>query len=157
MPVDNRVQRMIEELKEALAQAIRSSPAVTDAARKIRHQGFNLHLVLSFEHGSDEDPTSAESPSSRRALRGLDRAGSTIAPQPEETSPRADVDHRIELSNRDSQPWVSSRGTRRSRSDGSPAPVFRMNGHDVSILKSLGIDPTRRARGRRKPPVRNDD
>lgn len=29
------------------------------------------------------------------------------------------------------------------------APVFRLNSHDVGFLKSLGIDPTRSARGRR--------
>jgi hypothetical protein len=45
---------------------------------------------------------------------------------------------------------------------GAPSgpPVFRINGSDLSFLKSIGIDPTRRARGQRKrsrrPPLETD-
>lgn len=51
---------MIDELKEALARTIRSSSAVNEAARKIRREGLNLHLVLSFENGRPADQRAVE-------------------------------------------------------------------------------------------------
>lgn len=43
-----------------------------------------------------------------------------------------------------------SRGVQRS-----PNPTFRINGEDLAFLKSLGIDPTRRCKTRRRARGRN--
>lgn len=77
MPVDNHVQRMIEDLKEALAHTIRSSAAVNEAARKIRREGLNLHLVLSFEGGgrADEPGETAAADPQPPKIRPAERAG----------------------------------------------------------------------------------
>jgi hypothetical protein len=108
MPVDHHVQRMIEELKQALAQTIRSSAAVNEAARKIRRKGLNLHLVLSFENERLPDSQSV--------------ATAPAVTEPAETK-RVEPARRSELE-----------------------PAFRLSGNDVTMLESLGIDPTRRVR-----------
>lgn len=121
MPVDHHVQRMIEELKEALAQTIRSSSAVNEAARKIRREGLNLHLILSFENERYPDETEE-----------------TAAADPDQPEARP-----------------AKPAKRAARSNHWPA--FRLSGNDVSLLESLGIDPTRRvrisSRKRRRPPL----
>ncbi len=103
---------MIEELKEALAQTIRSSSAVNEAARKIRREGLNLHLVLSFENERYADERTAE----------------TAAADPGQPEARP-----------------AKPAKRVARSNHWPAE-FRLSGNDVSLLESLGIDPTRRVR-----------
>jgi hypothetical protein len=109
---------MIEELKEALARTIRSSAAVNEAARKIRREGLNLHLVLSFEN---------DRPADERAPRIA-----AAAPELAEVHPALPGQ----------RPRI--------------APAFRLNGNDVSLLESLGIDATRKVRvsgrRRRRPP-----
>ena len=87
MAVDQQVKQMMEELGKAVAQAIRSSVDVSEAIRKIRHQGMSPHLVLSCERD--------------------------VAPTPGDSE-------------------------------------FRLNGRDVALLKSMGIDPTRRGRTPRR-------
>ncbi len=130
MPVDQHVQRMIEELKEALAQTIRSSAAVNAAARKIRREGVSLHLVLSFENDGPADDGEAQTSSSQSESPQIERLRSIQRVRPRH--------ERSELERPGSE------------------PAFRLNGNDVAVLESLGIDPTRRVRGssrrRRRPP-----
>jgi hypothetical protein len=45
----------------------------------------------------------------------------------------------------------SSRSATRTR--GAAEPVFQIDGRDLSFLRSIGIDPTRRLRRRRSSPV----
>lgn len=123
MPVDNHVRQMMEELGRALVQAIRTSSDISEAIRKIRHQGFAPQLILSCEQ--DGAPQ----------IRGVDF-------QP--SGPRAESDPSEKV----------ARGNTNGSGDARP-PEFRLNGRDVSLLKSLGIDPTRRGRrprhSRRRP------
>ncbi len=46
MPVDNHIRRMMQDLGQALVQAIASSPKVSDAVRQIREDGYSIFLVL---------------------------------------------------------------------------------------------------------------
>ncbi len=127
MPVDNHVKQMMEELGKALVQAIRTSSDISEAIRKIRHQGFAPQLILSCEQDGEPE------------LRGVD-----FRPSRPSASPRAEIEATEQVAPDIS---ASERGARQ--------PEFRLNGRDVSLLKSLGIDPTRRARrprhSRRRP------
>ena len=113
MPVDNRVRRMVEELRTALIQAIRSSDEVSEVVRKIRRQGLSLQLLLSCEQRDDPENRISD----RRRI-GLG-SGEAVP-----------------------DPWRDRPG----RKDAA----FRLNGQDVTFLESMGIDPTRRVRPRRR-------
>lgn len=113
MAVEHQVRQMMRELSRALARAIRTSTDVSEAIRKIRHQGHSPHLVLSCEKGM--------APERRTADRG-----------PRTADPAA------------ADPLLVAVG------EPAPAePTFQVNGRDVALLKSMGIDPTRRGRGSR--------
>ncbi|HYG65365.1 MAG TPA: hypothetical protein VEL74_22475 [Thermoanaerobaculia bacterium] len=47
----------------------------------------------------------------------------------------------------------SSRSRSATRTRGAAEPVFQIDGRDLSFLRSIGIDPTRRLRRRRSSPV----
>lgn len=157
MPVDHHVQRMLEELKGALARAIRSSSGVTDTIRKIRDQGFNLHLVLSFDHGADGSVEAGLlQPGRAPELRALaeprdDRQRDAGGEPP---TGRRRSGHHLELTPRETPAWVpAARGVASDAADRDRKlrqPTFRLSGYDVSLLKSLGIDPTRRGRPARR-------
>jgi hypothetical protein len=38
-----------------------------------------------------------------------------------------------------------------------PTPTFRINGEDLAFLRSIGIDPTRKSRGRSRAASRQRD
>ncbi|HEX9732489.1 MAG TPA: hypothetical protein VGG06_10945 [Thermoanaerobaculia bacterium] len=91
---------MLGAFGRALVEAINGSSEISGAARRLRREGYSLHLVLGcLQEGQTEG---AEEPA---------------APP------------------------------------GNPArkPAFRLDGKDVTFLKSIGIDPTRSIRRRRKP------
>lgn len=46
MPVDKHIRRMMQDLGQALAQAIASSSRASDAVRQIREEGYSIFLVL---------------------------------------------------------------------------------------------------------------
>lgn len=46
-----------------------------------------------------------------------------------------------------------SRSRSATRTRGAAEPVFQIDGRDLSFLRSIGIDPTRRLRRRRSSPV----
>ncbi len=118
MAIDHQVRQMMRELSRALARAIRTSSDVSEAIRKIRHQGHSPHLVLSCERGCLPERRTAErrSASQRKDEGTADGSAADLVlvgkPVPAE-------------------------------------PAFRINGRDVALLKSMGIDPTRRGRSSR--------
>ena len=46
MPIDEDVKKMMQDLGQALAQAIATSPEASGAVRGIRQRGYSLYLVL---------------------------------------------------------------------------------------------------------------
>lgn len=97
MPVDKHIKRMMLDLEIALTEAISTSPEIGDAVRKIRQEGYTLHLVLDRREESE---------------------GKT----------------QIELV---------------PRRPKAQEAVFILDKGDVSMLRALGIDPTRSGRRRR--------
>ena len=128
MPVDDQVKRMMEELGRALARTMRTSSDVSETVRKINHQGFVLHVVLSCEPDEDLDRRSS------RNAEKLPRQG--LSPS---TSAR-----QVRSGNIRHEPKENAGEAPTRRRD----PEYRLNGRDVGFLESLGIAATRRP-GRR--------
>lgn len=95
---DDKLRRLVHDLRCAVAQALSDSVEVGQALRGIRREGWSLYLVV-------------------------DR---------QQQRQRADA---YEVA---AEPVVA----------GEEA-AFRIDGHDLSFLRSIGIDPTRRIRNRR--------
>ena len=97
MSVDQNIKQLMLDLENALSEAISKPTEIGEAVRKIRQQGYSLHLMLD---------------------------------RPDENTGRT----QIELVPRRSQPKEA---------------VFMLDKGDVSMLRSLGIDPTRSLKRRR--------
>jgi hypothetical protein len=116
---------MLRDLRRALSEAISESSEVSRTLRRIREEGYALYLLVDCKRERDE--------------RRIDR------------------DDRLENDDDDALPFAASRAVRASsrtlsrassRTTGSE-PAFQINGKDLSFLRSIGIDPTRRLRRRR--------
>jgi hypothetical protein len=105
-PLDDKLQQLLQDLGDALVEAISDSSEINDSLRELKRSGYSLYLVVD-----------AKGASGRR--RGETR---------EERVRRAVVEAQ-------------------TRTSGDP--VFRIDGKDLSFLRSIGIDPTRKSRGRR--------
>ncbi len=91
---DQTLRHMLRDLGRALSDAISDSSEVNDTLRKIRREGYSLHLLLDCKREDEKhDPLPLES----------------------------------------------------SVVDASD-PRFQINAVDLSFLRSIGIDPTRRMR-----------
>lgn len=88
---------MLRDLGRALSEAISDSTEVSRTLRKIRQEGYSLHLLLDCKRRDPE----------------------------EEALP-----------------------VKKMRASGKE-PEFRIDARDLSFLRSIGIDPTRRLRRRR--------
>lgn len=96
--MEDKLRRLVHDLRCAVSQALADSTEVGEALRGIRREGWSLYLVVD----------------KRREREALDRY--EVAAEP-----------------------VAAR----------EEAAFRIDGRDVSFLRSIGIDPTRRTRSRR--------
>lgn len=96
--MDDKLRRLVQDLRCAVSQALADSVDVGRALRRIRHEGWSLYLVVD-----------------RQRQRGASDSFEVGA-----------------------EPVVA----------GEEA-AFRIDGRDLSFLRSIGIDPTRRIRNRR--------
>lgn len=95
---DHNLREMLRDLGRALSEAMSDSPEINRTLRKIRREGYTLHLLLDCKREPEAEP--------------------------EETV--ALVRRRPDLE-----------------------PSFQIDARDLSFLRSIGIDPTRRLRRRR--------
>jgi hypothetical protein len=119
---------MLRDLRRALSEAISDSSEVSRTLRRIREEGYALYLLVDCKRERED---------------------------------RDDRLDRLDHDDDDSLPLAASRTVRAasrmsSRASGSPSgsafnhePAFQINGKDLSFLRSIGIDPTRRLRRRR--------
>jgi hypothetical protein len=99
--LDDRLHRMLKDLRRALSDAIQDSSEVSRTLRKIREEGYSLYLLVDCKReSSDGEPLALAPASPTRAMT-------------------------------------------------ASSPCFQINVSDLSFLKSIGIDPTRRLRRRR--------
>lgn len=95
---DHSLKEILRDLGRALSEAIADDPEIGRALRKIRRQGYTLHLLLDC----------------KREMEAEDRPPVALA-----------------------------------RQRGEREPAFQIDARDLSFLRSIGIDPTRRLRRRR--------
>jgi hypothetical protein len=110
---------MLRDLRRALSEAISDSSEVSRTLRRIREEGYALYLLVDCKRERD------------------------------------DRDDRLDHDDDDTLPFAASRAVRgrasssTSRTASNTEPAFQINGKDLSFLRSIGIDPTRRLRRRR--------
>lgn len=95
--MNDRMRRLVEELRGAVSEALADSSEVDHALRHIREQGWSLYLVVDRKREGE-------------AMEAYEISGEGAS--------------RVEA-------------------------AFRIDSSDLSFLRSIGIDPTRRARRRR--------
>lgn len=121
MQRNERLQRMIRDLGRMLAEAISDSTDASQTLRRLHNEGYAVSLAL----------------------------GRSPEGGPEETLT-------VMLEKRDHEPGRESLGedlkppSGAPRESGSREPQFRMHGSDLAFLRSIGIDPTRNTKRRRR-------
>ncbi len=96
--MDDKLRRLVHDLRCAVSQALADSVEVGRALRGIRREGWSLYLVVDRQQD-------------RRAGDAYELGGEPVVAGEE--------------------------------------AAFRIDGRDLTFLRSIGIDPTRRIRGRR--------
>jgi hypothetical protein len=98
--MNDRMRRLVEELRGAVSEALADSSEVDHALRHIREQGWSLYLVVDRKREGE-------------AMEAYEISGEGAS---------------------------------------GVEAAFRIDSSDLSFLRSIGIDPTRRARRRRADP-----
>lgn len=120
MAENDQLEKLLQELGRAMAEAMASSTDVTAAVHRIRQEGFSLYLVLDgteSDHSLQLEISTVETPVTGTALP---------VPLP---------------------PALQSMET--PVAEHTRDPEFRIDGRDVAWLQSLGIDATRSGKKRR--------
>ncbi|MEL7058853.1 MAG: hypothetical protein AAGN46_02385 [Acidobacteriota bacterium] len=123
MSQDDSLQKMLEDLGRAMAEAMTQSEDVGAVIRRLRADGFSLYLVL------DRPRDEADSDDRRRAAR------EAVA--------------RIEQ-NLTEAPSLDDDAASRPISRKLSRPQYRLDSADTAFLRSIGIDPSRTGRRRRR-------
>ncbi len=121
--MDSSTRRKLDDFRRALTEAISDSSEAARRLYDLRQEGFNLYLLL--------DASGRELPG--RTLEEELRGGETVERR-----------HALQR--------LPRRLPARSGGAQGGEPQFRINSDDVAVLRSLGIDPTRKARRRRQDP-----
>lgn len=131
--LDPRTRKMLRDFSRALSRAIAESEDAARRLRELRREGFSFYLLVGGEGDGDDDADS---------VLGAEAADDAPEHGGESTVPTSRA---LQISRRQ---LPARRSPRRPPLEREPA--FRINGGDVAMLRSLGIDPTRRAGGQRK-------
>lgn len=123
--LDDRMRQILRDLGRALSEALADSSDVDEVLRRVRAEGYNLSIVLDREGGTDREPTTHQ-----RGLLGDERSTTPLA-----------SGHRMPIGAGSRS--LAPRGTQES------TPSFRIDAADLAFLRSIGIDPTRKIRGRK--------
>jgi hypothetical protein len=125
MALDEKLRAYLRELGTALNQAVSASEAVHEILAKVRAEGYDAYLILDATVALDR-----RGRRSQAALPSIRRGGLA--------SPRRDEG--------------ATEGAGSAGGSGSQeSAVFQINVKDLSFLRSVGIDPTRPIRARRRP------
>jgi hypothetical protein len=121
--MDSSTRRKLDDFRRALSEAISDSNEAARRLYELRREGFDLYLLLD---------------GSGRELPGRTLEDDLLGDQALQRLPRA-------------LPVRAPRASGAAAGNGE-APQFRITSDDVSWLRSLGIDPTRKTRRRRNDP-----
>jgi hypothetical protein len=126
--MDSSTRRKLDDFRRALSEAISDSNEAARRLYELRREGFDLYLLLDGSGRElpgrtlEDELRGGESVRRDRALQRMPRALPARVPQAGSGSPNGED------------------------------PQFRITSDDVSWLRSLGIDPTRKTRRRRNDP-----
>lgn len=132
--MDASTRRKLDDFRRALSEAISDSNEATRRLIDLREEGFSLYLLLD---GSGRDRSGREL--TGRTLEEELRGGGGVARQ-----------HALQRLPRRLPERAPTRSERPPAGD--PDPQFRITTDDVTLLRALGIDPTRKTRRRRNDP-----
>ena len=127
--MDAKLRRKLRDFGKALSEAISDSTEATRRLNELRDEGYSLYLLLdgSGEDAADE-AEARQAPTANGGRRHASRTGVAAS-------------------------QALTRTPRRLPAPRDPAPAgepsFRINGGDLALLRSLGIDPTRTVRRRK--------
>jgi len=127
--VDAKLRRKLRDFGRALSEAISDSTEATRRLNELRDEGYSLYLLLDGS-GEDGEEGAETRHSGSAGRRPVTRSGAA-ASQALARSPR-----RLPA-------------PREAPAAGERDPSFRINGEDLALLRSLGIDPTRTVRRRK--------
>lgn len=139
--MEPNIKKLLEELSELLRDVISESPEAVERVDAIQDEGYSLHLLLDCQPSSEsEEDLGDEGPPRDDSEREQD----------------AKVDER-EAEEREAEDTAAALARDEGEPDALPAAdsrpaVFRINAADLRFLRSVGIDPTRRANKRRYRP-----
>jgi hypothetical protein len=126
MERNEQLRRMVRDLGRTLAEAISDSSDASRTLRRLHNEGYAISLALG--RSRDGEPEETLTVLLEKRLHELRRR-----------SPGAEAS--------EAPPGVPPEPGRESD---SREPQFRMRGRDLAFLRSIGIDPTRSAKRRRR-------
>lgn len=137
--MDASTRQKLADFRRALSEAINGSADACRTLDELRREGFSLYLLLDDRGELEAEGTIPRDRALLPSQGGLPvRAGRGWLLAPEEGSERGPD------RNRGSLPGGADRGEPKGD------PTFLLSARDVELLRGLGIDPTRKARRRRR-------
>lgn len=120
--LQDKLRALLKDFSRALSAAIADSSEIEESLRRLRSSGYALYLLVDCKRSAQD---AVEPLTVTTAPGDVQRAGSNLpARLPEGATAR-----------------LAAAGRE---------PRFQINGNDLQFLRSIGIDPTRRLRTRRR-------
>jgi hypothetical protein len=143
MAIDEQVRAMLKQLGTALNEAVSSSEKVHGLLDRLREEGYEPYLCLDAKVALDRSGRRAEAalPTIRRGAHG---SGASSAPSPSRGAAAA---RKAKAATRATAAVSAAEAQEAAAAEGT----FLIDRRDLGILQSLGIDPTRPVRSRRRP------
>lgn len=148
MALDEQVRAMLKELGAALNEAVSSSEKVHGLLDRLREEGYEPYLCLDAKVALDKRGRRAEAslPTIRRGAHGAQpKVGS--ASHASHASRGSAAARKSKAAARASAAISAAEAEEAAAAEGT----FLIDRRDLGILQSLGIDPTRPVRSRRRP------
>lgn len=125
--LDDKLNRLLQDLGKALSELIAESPDVTDTLDEIHREGYRLSLLVDCSPDSDDvDELEVSEEFESGVVGEFEVAEVEFVAQNEdgETADETPTRRRIE-------------------------PMFQINSGDLAFFRSIGIDPTQKLKKRR--------
>lgn len=148
----DELRRIFRRFGRALTEAIAESPDATRSLRRLREEGCDLYLLLGATGEIRARALLAASPD--HGPRDAAEPPKALPPAPFEANggAGAGIEWGLDTAADPDRPPATNGRAGRPSGDGARArrPGFRIDASDLAFLRSIGIDPTRRAPRRRK-------
>jgi len=129
---------LLRDLERALLEALAESAEAHRALERMHEEGLTLQIYLDCRR---PDERASQGPAARGLVSETPLEPARVPAAAAPVSQRAIA--------RASGRSGERRARAPRRSPAPPQPLFRINSEDLAMLRSLGIDPTRKGRARR--------